>query len=262
MSILMAALKQQTQANPTAGDNHSFWRKLALVLALLLALMTGAVVAYLLTPVLQPALLPAAEPEPVQVAAPEKIFATLNVDANNPAQSNTSKAQLEAELAQVISPAPAPVVETLSTTPAIKTVTVGTAAAEPVTQTTVASEKPVQQEPAVEVSAELRDMFASALQASQQNLREPATPPRNASPATDINSLSQTLQQQIPALRFDAHVYATRANQRWVKVNGKNLQEGQWITAEIRIKEIMPQYVLMERGELLFSMAALSSWAG
>ncbi|MDP5190698.1 general secretion pathway protein GspB [Rheinheimera baltica] len=261
MSILMAALKQQTQANPTAGDNHSFWRKLALVLALLLALMTGAVVAYLLTPVLQPALLPAAEPEPVQVAAPEKIFATLNVDAN-PSHSNRTKVQLEAELAQVISPAPAPVVETLSAAPAIKTVTVGTAAAEPVPQTAVTSAIAAEQEPVVEVSAELRDMFASALQASEQNLRQPAAPPRNASPATDINSLSQTLQQQIPALRFDAHVYATRANQRWVKVNGKNLQEGQWITAEIRIKEIMPQYVLMERGELLFSMAALSSWAG
>ena len=81
-------------------------------------------------------------------------------------------------------------------------------------------------------------------------------------PATDIRSLDRQLQQQIPALRFEAHVYATAVNQRWVKVNGKTLQEGQWVTADIRIKEITPQFVLLELGNQLFSVAALSEWQG
>jgi hypothetical protein len=113
----------------------------------------------------------------------------------------------------------------------------------------------------VEVSDELRQRFASAMAASEissgQNrptLRGPGAP------AKDINELAPQVQRQIPPLRFEAHVYATQSAQRWVKVNGKSLQEGQWVTADIRLKEITPQFVLLEMGSELFSMPALTDW--
>jgi len=83
----------------------------------------------------------------------------------------------------------------------------------------------------------------------------------HAAPARDISTLDDSLQRQIAPLRFEAHVYASEPKQRWVKVNGKDLQEGQWVTADIQLKEITPQYVLMQNGRQLFSMEALSEWS-
>ena len=62
-------------------------------------------------------------------------------------------------------------------------------------------------------------------------------------------------------LRFEAHIYASEPKQRWVKVNGKDLQEGQWVTADIQLKEITPQYVLLQTGRQMFSMEALTEWS-
>ena len=159
--------------------------------------------------------------------------------------------------------------------PAVETVQERLAAEKPVSMVTVAeadgtaerialkrpAEAVAKVEPAAEmaVSDELRDKFSQALKATEQTSQQRVIRSNDA-PAPDISTLDAALLQQIPALRFDAHVYATSATQRWVKVNGKTLQEGQWVTADIRIREITPQYVLLEMGAELFSVPALSSW--
>lgn len=260
----MAALKQQHHSDPAADKTGNYWRKLALVLALLLALLTGAVAAYLLTPLLRPAP-PATSQSTTEPAKADVILQALQTkDAaeNISAQSanttaSTSPTQIGTALGQVVSPPPQPVSEQFSSPPPVKTMTAGSAAAEP-QPLAVTKEVAVEPEP-VEVSSELRDKFASALKATEQSNRSPAKRANDA-PAIDISELDPGVRQQIPALRFDAHVYATTASQRWVKVNGKTLQEGQWVTADIRIKEITPQFVLLQYGSQLFSMAALSAW--
>jgi general secretion pathway protein B len=262
MSILMAALKQQQQTTTHSSDSGHFYRKLALVLALLLALLTGAVAAYLLMPLLHKA--PVAQADTASPAQPDAILAALKTLETQQA-ADAAQAKLAAGLTDVIAPAAQPEQEEFSTLPAVKTLTAGTAEAEPrpVDAKTIAAKPvettPVEAKPA-EVSAELRDKFASALKATEQ-VTSPATGSRQqAAPATDIKSLPPQIQRQIPPLRFEAHVYATTASQRWVKVNGKTLQEGQWVTADIRIREITAQYVLLEMGSELFSVPALSSW--
>ena len=111
-----------------------------------------------------------------------------------------------------------------------------------------------------EVPQELKDKFQYALAAAKGESR-PAKITEHAAPARDISTLDDSLQRQIAPLRFEAHVYASEPTQRWVKVNGKDLQEGQWITADIQLKEITPNYVLMQNGRQLFSMEALSEWS-
>lgn len=262
MSILMQALKQQHQNSPQPTDSGAFWRKLALVLALLLASCVGALLAYWLSPASHST---AANHSavPVMPARPDTILAALTAADNNSsvgkqpsatavaADDSSAPAQLESQLSKALAPPPEPVTETFVSPPPVASMTAGTAAAEP---------QPLAEQ---EISAELRDKFASALEATAGNDNRTAQrqPDHNA-PATDIRSLDRQLQQQIPALRFEAHVYATAVNQRWVKVNGKTLQEGQWVTADIRIKEITPQFVLLELGNQLFSVAALSEWQG
>ncbi len=237
MSILMDALKQQTSSQPAAADGSAFWRKLALLLALLVAMLSGALLAYWL----QPARLPAQHTAEVITvpARPADILAVLQ-QAAVPEQAG----QAEAVVAEPVVVAAR---ESLPEAKPVKTVTVpDISAAEP--------------EPEAAVSDELRDKFSQALKATaQQDDRTPAIRTHNA-PAQDISTLDSSMLRQIPPLRFDAHVYATSVSQRWVKVNGKTLQEGQWVTADIRIREITPQYVLLELGNQLFSMAALSEW--
>ena len=245
MSILMDALKQQSSPQPLVQDSAPFWRKVALLLALLVALLSGALLAYWL----QPQALP-----PATVSAEAVVM---------PAQPADILAVLQAATPQA------------AAQPAVETVQERLAAEKPVSMVTVAeadgtaerislkrpAEAVAKVEPAAEmaVSDELRDKFSQALKATEQTSQQRVIRSNDA-PAPDISTLDAALLQQIPALRFDAHVYATSATQRWVKVNGKTLQEGQWVTADIRIREITQQYVLLQLGSELFSMAALTQW--
>lgn len=234
MSILMDALKQQHPSDPVPATS-AFWRNLAIFLALVLAIGIGFIAGYFLLPNSQPAsVLPEsvlADSKAAPAASPAEIAKVLTVSL--PAMSVVAKPSAE------------PVVETLPPAPAVVSLTANTPKAEP--------------EP--EIPAELRERFASALAQSADNsgsTRMPLT--THSAPALDVALLDQALQRQLPKLKFEAHVYATQPAQRWVKVNGKSLQEGQWITADVRLREITPQYVLLEFGQQLFSMRALSEW--
>ena len=112
-----------------------------------------------------------------------------------------------------------------------------------------------------DVSAELRGKFESALAAADSPQQRKQEINYHDAPAVDINQLDDLLQRQLPALRFEAHVYATDAKQRWIKVNGKDLQQGQWVTADIQVKEILPQYVVLQFNQVQFSVEALTDWS-
>lgn len=238
MSILMEALKQQ---GPVTAPAPTFWRNLALILALLLAVLSGFVAGYFLLSSPQPA-------ASAELASPQPVPASVST--------------IVSALSLTPPPAATPVV---NTSPATQTVAITEIlpAEPPVVTVTAPSAVPVRNAtpaPEPEVSPELRDRFASALAASAEiQPRQPAVTTHNA-PAQDISMLDPILLQQIPKLRFEAHVFATASAQRWVKVNGRSLQEGQWITADIRLREITPHYVLLEFGQTLFSMRALSEW--
>ncbi len=112
-----------------------------------------------------------------------------------------------------------------------------------------------------DVSAELRGKFESALAAGDSTQLRKQQINYHDVPAQDINQLDDLLQRQLPSLRFEAHVYATDAKQRWIKVNGKDLQQGQWVTADIQVKEILPQYVVLQFNQTQFSVEALADWS-
>lgn len=235
MSILMDALKQQQPTVPVPASSN-FWRNLAILLALVLAIGVGFAAGYFLLPQSKPVQVEpvtvVAEPKPVPAALPVEIAKVLSV---------TKLPDLAAP-AKVVAE---PVVEVLPPAPAVVSLTTNTPRAEP--------------EP--EIPAELRERFASALaQSAESNAPVRSSLTTHSAPALDVGALDSTLQRQLPKIKFEAHVYATQPAQRWVKVNGKSLQEGQWITADVRLREITPQYVLLEFGQQLFSMRALSEW--
>lgn len=240
MSILMDALKQQS---PVVAPVSTFWRNLAFFLALLLAVLSGFVAGYLWLPKTEPVLTPSvliAQPEPAPVSSIVNALQQSSSALTKPAAVASAAAQAE------------PVTEVLPPAPQVVTVT-----APPVNR--IVNATPTQiAEP--EVSEELRDRFANALAATAEVSSRPQVLTTHNAPAQDISMLDPILLQQIPRLRFEAHVFATSPAQRWVKVNGRSLQEGQWVTADIRLREITPHYVLLEFGQTLFSMRALSEW--
>jgi type II secretory pathway predicted ATPase ExeA len=80
--------------------------------------------------------------------------------------------------------------------------------------------------------------------------------------AKDLSSLAQMpgwVQDGVPSIAFDMHIYASDG-QGWVRVNGRDRYEGDYIARELLLNEILPQKVVLSfRGEK-FTMAALSSW--
>lgn len=268
MSILMDALKQQVPVTVVAY-NAAIWRVTAIVLALLLAVLLGFIGGYFLLkvtteqPMVKSAVASAADvTEPVIASATSIALRLEPAAALTPASDQTKATDTltlktpaaEIDLAKTVQSPPQ--AELLPVRPPMVTVTAPSQNAATAELNDSA------------VSEELQQLFASALAATErpQSQLQSQSPSAGSvvrnhqAPAQDIRSLDRQLQQQIPSLRFEAHVYATSPGQRWVKVNGKTLQEGQWITADIRLREITPQYVLMEFGQQLFSMTALSDW--
>lgn len=110
-----------------------------------------------------------------------------------------------------------------------------------------------------EVPDALRQKFESALAQSQGAKKEPRITYHDR-PALPVEQLDDYVKRQLPALNFEAHVYASEPSKRWIKVNGKELQQGQWLSADVRVKEILPQYVVLQYEQLTFSVDALRDW--
>ncbi|MDF3124720.1 general secretion pathway protein GspB [Rheinheimera sp. 1928-s] len=274
MSLLMDALKQQQQVPMAAEQTASGhgWRIVALILLVVLGLVLGFFVGQYQFNKKEPAAVAEAVAAPVVQAAP--------VIAN--AADIAMELQLAADLLK-----PAEPVQLEEVPEDDRQLVVSAKRGEKVLGRSIGDERdddfvdfeqmqeadlqddltPVDELlPAAEleqsdVSAELRGKFESALAAADgSQLRQQQINYHDA-PAMDINQLDDLLQRQLPSLRFEAHVYATDAKQRWIKVNGKDLQQGQWVTADIQVKEILPQYVVLQFNQTQFSVEALADWS-
>lgn len=282
MSLLMEALKQQqgvADSTPVAAQ-QVFWRPLALAALVLLGVGIGFAITYWLTPatgtthaVVEQAEQAVKPAEPSAISATAASAAVVTVAPASalppahpglilsdllavPTGSEPEQLVVSAQRGGTFQPAEAAMEaveqDQFSELPPMAEAD----PAEPASSDPV-SEPELQ---ADQVPEALRQKFQFAVEASGSKAPRPQVT-EHAAPARDIRTLDDMLQRQIPPLRFEAHVYATDPAQRWVKVNGKDLQEGQWVTADIQIKEITANYVMMQTGRQLFSMEALTDWS-
>lgn len=300
MSLLMEALKQQqgqqpmpaqpvAYTQPAPAHNAQSWKMLALLLLVLVGLLAGFLLAQYLqkpplvavAPVVQPASAGQILTDLLTVP-PGAVSTTAQSAAEESGAAHSSEEHSSEEPQLLVSAQPRTKRQAQQGLDEQVALVAGErTAAEPqndVVDTDYADEFEAQPEMAEasladevapmaqpelsanEVSDELKSKFALALEETGSAPRRQSVTD-HAAPARDIHSLDELLKRQIPPLRFEAHVYATEPRQRWVKVNGKDLQEGQWVTADIQIKEITPQYVLLQTGRQLFSVEALSEWS-
>jgi general secretion pathway protein B len=75
-----------------------------------------------------------------------------------------------------------------------------------------------------------------------------------------VDQLSVAIQTQIPTMVFSAHMYSSNRQERWVRVNGRRLVEGDFIAQELQLVNIEPQKVILSFKDEVFTMNALSDW--
>lgn len=118
------------------------------------------------------------------------------------------------------------------------------------------------QDPAVNISPELLQRFESALAEVDR------TPPQDdyetevvsLSGIPKVHELPARILTRLPSMAFSAHMYASNDDERWVRVNGKRLREGEFVEDGLRVVKIESQHVIMSFRDEEFIMAALTDW--
>lgn len=74
-----------------------------------------------------------------------------------------------------------------------------------------------------------------------------------------LSQMSQQLQNALPSLQFEQHIYASDG-QGWVNVNGRDRYEGDSIGDNLIVDKILPQQVILSFQGEKFSLPALTNW--
>ena len=74
-----------------------------------------------------------------------------------------------------------------------------------------------------------------------------------------LAQMPQQIQNSIPSLDFEQHIYASDG-QGWVKVNGRDRYEGDYIGDNLVVEKILPQKVILSFQGETFSLPALTNW--
>ncbi len=77
---------------------------------------------------------------------------------------------------------------------------------------------------------------------------------------TPLVGNERRFQDRLPALNFQTHMYASSNNQRRVKVNGKELKEGDWVNDTVMIDQITPRTVVVDFSGQKIEIPALYEW--
>lgn len=110
------------------------------------------------------------------------------------------------------------------------------------------------------VSDELKEAFANAVKETEQKQSvDVISASKTSAAATPVELLPSSLQASIPSLRYQAHIYATEASKRWIKINNRPLYEGDSLGA-LTVVEITPEQTRFDFDGIEFSLQAMQDW--
>lgn len=117
----------------------------------------------------------------------------------------------------------------------------------------------------VSVSPELMARFNAAVAALDSKAQDdkPTEEETKVTVKDDLPRVDQLpvrLLTRLPTMNFSAHMYASRPADRWVRVNGRQIGEGDWIADRVQIVNIEAQRVVLSFEDEIFTMAALTDW--
>ncbi|WP_293750736.1 general secretion pathway protein GspB [uncultured Paraglaciecola sp.] len=117
-------------------------------------------------------------------------------------------------------------------------------------------------EPEPQISADVLARFRKAI-TEVEDSPVVSPPVQNISSSEDVPRIDQLpawVMTRLPSMAFSAHMYASVESERWVRVNGSRMVEGDKIDGLIEIVRIEPQHVILHYSGQTFSMAALTDW--
>ncbi len=105
-----------------------------------------------------------------------------------------------------------------------------------------------------ELSPELALKVESALNTSQVE-------PEQKGQAINLSQQPDAWYDRLPAMNFQTHVYSSRVAKRWVKINGVEYGEGDWI-GDVELVAIEQQSCIIRYQGELIKVPALYDWQG
>lgn len=112
-----------------------------------------------------------------------------------------------------------------------------------------------------ELSPELALKVESALQSDYTGQTE--EPPVVAEPKTvKLEERQSELRGRLPAMNLQTHMYSSSADGRWVKINGQELHEGDWLDGRVQLLRISPRDIMIRFDGMQVEIPALYEWQG
>ncbi|BDY06485.1 general secretion pathway protein GspB [Ferrimonas sp. YFM] len=109
-----------------------------------------------------------------------------------------------------------------------------------------------------EVSAEPEPAPEPEPEVSAESLLNPqASEPVASAEVPKLGSLPWNFQKRLPDINITAHVYSSEVESRWLRANGRELQEGDSVAPGVMLREIRPNEVILEMSGQAFSVPAL-----
>jgi len=106
----------------------------------------------------------------------------------------------------------------------------------------------------------LKNAFAQAVNDTETTADYEVTQgSRHSSRVQPVELLPDGLQSMLPSIKYQAHIYSSTADKRWIKLNGRELYEGESIGA-LRVLEIAPDQSVLDFDGYEFSLKALQDW--
>ncbi|MCG7534543.1 general secretion pathway protein GspB [Pseudoalteromonas sp. OOF1S-7] len=113
------------------------------------------------------------------------------------------------------------------------------------------------------VPDELKKAFEQAVEEtapkSERIVSEVLSSTKGSARATPVELLPPQLQNSLPRLRYQAHIYATDAEKRWIKLNNRELYEGDNMGA-LQLVEITPEQAMFDFDGIEFTLQAMQDW--
>lgn len=108
-----------------------------------------------------------------------------------------------------------------------------------------------------QLSPELAQRFESALNSETEQAQS-----QHNEQASNLSQQAERWYGELPAMNFQTHVYSSKPTKRWVKINGVEYNQGDWVSDDIELVAIEQQSCLIRyRGELI-EVPALYDWKG
>ena len=76
----------------------------------------------------------------------------------------------------------------------------------------------------------------------------------------EMDELPFDVLQHIPVLEFSAHVYSSNPLQRSIVINGRFMEEGDWLAENLFLSEITPDGAIFDFQGQLFHQGVVSAW--